>query len=526
MKKILVFLAASLLFSSVSVFAAGELIITPISNIVVSKPKIDKRPVLMREFFTEFCNHVGYGVPTVAGQIPLRIPSVEKTDALYSALQKCVYLGFIANSSVHYQWDSPITPRFVNIFVSKYLKIDPDVNEDDDVIIREDLKYLINSLPNYKMLMALGEISSRGANGAYRSPMIRAQWFTILSQIYQLLQSDYRDGAKVTDDVLIEGAIKGVVDAVNDVNTQYFPPTEAQQFNDQLNGNFEWIGWYLDMIRPGELIITSVLKDSPAQRAWLQANDRIVKVDDYVVLESDSLQAIVAKIKWPAGSVVKLTISRNGSQQVISVTRAKIEISLIDYSMSRGIPIISIHTFGWGVADSWNSLIEQHEATIKQSGKLIIDLRNNPGGSLQDVAQMLGDFVPKWEPVVFTTSRYYDEAITSEWRDRIDFSKIKIVILINGSSASASEIMAGTIKDYLPNNTVLIWERSFGKGSVQYLQSLADNSSFKLTIAHWYTGKSRNAIDGIGIAPDVNIVLDLDQLKQWYDNQLEAALRQ
>lgn len=127
--------------------------------------------------------------------------------------------------------------------------------------------------------------------------MIRAQGFTILAQIYQLLQSDYRDGAKVTDDILLEGAIKGLVDAVEDVNTQYFPPTEAQQFNDQLNGNFEGIGAYLDMIRPGELIVTSVIKDSPAQKAGLQANDRIIKVDDYEVKESDSLQALVVRIK-------------------------------------------------------------------------------------------------------------------------------------------------------------------------------------------------------------------------------------
>lgn len=165
MKRFLAFVAATILFSSpLSVFAAGEIVVIPITNVVVSKPKIDTRPVLMKEFFTTFCNQVGYGVPTVAKQIPLRIPGIDTTDALYDALQKCVYLGFISNSSISYQWNAPITPRFVNIFVSKYLKINLDLNEDEEVIIREDLKHIIKSLPNYKMLMALGEVSSRGAN--------------------------------------------------------------------------------------------------------------------------------------------------------------------------------------------------------------------------------------------------------------------------------------------------------------------------------------------------------------------------
>lgn len=151
MKKIITLISTAVLFSATT-FAAGEM--------TMSEPKEDKRPVSMREFFTEFCEEVGYGVPEVSLQIDLRIPGVERQDVLYSALQKCVYLGFIPNSRVNYRWDATITPKFINIFVSKYLHIDPDVNEDENVVTRTQLRNMMRSIPNYKMLMSLGEVSS------------------------------------------------------------------------------------------------------------------------------------------------------------------------------------------------------------------------------------------------------------------------------------------------------------------------------------------------------------------------------
>ena len=211
-----------------------EITVTPIIQ-----KKIDPRPVMMKEFFTQFCNEVGYGIPEVFRQIPLRIPGVNRDDTLYGALQKCVYLGFLPNSSVSYKWTQPVTTRFVNVFVSKHLKIDPEVNEDEQYLNRVDFIELIDALPNYKMLMAIGDAASRGLNGNYVSPIIRAQGFDTLSQIYQMLKTDYRDGEKVGDTKLIDGAIKGMSESVGDIHTQYFPPTEAQEFNDQLNGSFE-----------------------------------------------------------------------------------------------------------------------------------------------------------------------------------------------------------------------------------------------------------------------------------------------
>ena len=303
---------------------------------VVAAPQQKELPyVPMREFFTKFCNTVGYGIPDVYKQIPLKLLSVKRAEPLYPALQKCVYLGFLSNGPIRYQWDRPVGTKFVNLFLSKAMKMNPDFNEDNIDLTREDYKRLIGALPNYQMLISLAEESMRGANSNYFSSLIRAAGFDNLSSIYRSMKSDYRSGSAVEDDVLVRGAIKGMTDAVGDMYTVYFPPAEAQQFNEQLQGSFEGIGAYLDMVKPGEIVVTSVLKNTPAQSAGVMANDRIVKVGSYTITEKDTLESIIGKIKGPAGTKVELTVKRDGGQQVLTITRAKITLSLLDYEVKQ-----------------------------------------------------------------------------------------------------------------------------------------------------------------------------------------------
>ena len=483
-----------------------------------------KWPVTMKEFFTEYCTTIGKGIPEAYKQIPLKTMGVKRTDPLYNALQKCVYLGFIPNSALKYQWSATVTTRFVNNFMYKTLKLDPDIKEDELHLTRETFARLIEVLPNYETLINIGDKTAWWTDPRYYSQLINAQWFDMISQIYETLKNEYRTGDSIGDDVLIGGAIKWMVNAVGDRHTTFFPPAEAEGFNDQLNGSFEWIGAYLDMPTPGEVIITSLIKDSPSQKAWLMTNDRIIKVNGYTVTENDTLDTVISRIKWPAGSVVTLTITRQVNTMEVKVTRGTITISMLDYTVKSGTPVISINIFGRGVANTWKETLAAHKGEIQNADKIIIDLRDNPGGSLQDVADILSDFVPKDQPVVVTKMRAEEHTIVSAWRNTIDFSKKKILLLINEWTASAAEIMAGTIKDYFPN-AVIIGETSFGKGSVQYLYPLQDGSSFKLTVAHWYTGKTKKAIEWIGIVPDLFVSLDMNLLKNGYDTQLEAAVR-
>jgi len=155
------------------------------------------------------------------------------------------------------------------------------------------------------------------------------------------------------------------------------------------------------------------------------------------------------------------------------------------------------------------------------NSKVVIDLRNNPGGSLDEVAAMLNYFVPRDQSVVHIKYKNTVSEMLSTGENLVNFSQKKIVILINGGSASASEIMTATIKDYLPNNTRIVGEKSYGKGSVQSLDTYTDGSSFKYTIAKWFSGKTQTGIDGTGIKPDIELKLDEEQWKNNKDNQLD-----
>ena len=217
-----------------------DIIISPTITVTADVvKKQDMRPVSLKEFFTQYCTTVGYGIPQVYGQIQLRIPGVERNDKLYSALQKCAYLGFIPNSTITYKWNNSVAPKFINILVSKNLKLDPHLNEDKQTITRTDLARLLGMIPNYQMLMNLGDISQWGRNTSYNSPLIKADGFSTLSQIYQTFKSEFWSGDEVGDTVLMQGAMKGMADSVGDIHTEYFAPVEATQFNDQLNGSFE-----------------------------------------------------------------------------------------------------------------------------------------------------------------------------------------------------------------------------------------------------------------------------------------------
>jgi len=313
-----------------------------------------------------------------------------------------------------------------------------------------------------------------------------------------------------------------MAEAGKDKHTAYFPPSESKDFQDALGGEFEGIGAYVDMLKPGELRIVAPLPGTPAEKAGLKGGDLITKINDTAITEAVTLTQAVNTIKGAIGTTVKLHVKRGTADLDFSIIRAKITLNYVEYKkLANNDQYIKITTFGAGSKDAF---VQALTAISKDttSGKIIIDLRNDPGGSLDEVAGMLGYFVPKDQSVAHVKYKNTATEILSDGKSLIDFSHRKLIILINEGSASASEIMAGTIKDYLPN-TRLIGVKSYGKGSVQSLDSYTDGSSLKYTIAKWFTGKSQTGIDGAGIKPDIEIQFDEAQWKNGVDNQLEYA---
>lgn len=200
--------------------------------------------------------------------------------------------------------------------------------------------------------------------------------------------------------------------------------------------------------------------------------------------------------------------------------RDNIHIDLVTYQkIDSNTSYIQISSFGEGVANAFSGAVDKMRND--QASKLILDLRNNPGGDLGEVSSILDFFVPIGESKLLVRTLESSEAYLSTGKDGFMKDK-KMVILINSGTASASEIMAGTIKDYFPNMKTL-GEKSYGKGSVQAFLSYTDGSSVKFTTAKWLTGKSLTSIDHIGIMPNVEIKFDVEQFRNGIDNQLEAA---
>lgn len=472
--------------------------------------------------FILYFNEIWEWIPDSYKYIDLKFLNVPKDSTIYDALQKWVYLDLIKNLKIDLNLDSTATEWLLYRLVKK--------NFDAELIYEANkplkLGYFIqvmNELKNlWKEEMDMSNIDNSWSEQYNWIEIENADNFNILNDVYSKIKNDHYDSDKFKSEDLLRWAMKWIAEATWDKYTTYFPPAEAKSFNDELSWEFEWIGAQVDMDKPWNIIIVAPLSDSPAERAWLKAQDRIIKIDSYEVTEKTTLDDAINRIKWQAWTEVRLTIIRDWQEQDIFIKREKISIKYTQYKMlDNGDNYIKISIFGaWTYSWFKDAVLKVKENPYH---KTIIDLRSNPGGSLDEVANILNFFVPEWESSVNIKYKDHDMDINSLWSDIFTFENKKVVILIDKWSASASEIMAGTIKDYFWNNCEIIWENSYWKWSVQNLEQYIDWSSIKYTIAKWFTWKSKNWIDWIWIKPDIEIKLNEDSYRKWTDNQLDYA---
>ena len=317
------------------------------------------------------------------------------------------------------------------------------------------------------------------------------------------------------------GAIQGLTESYGDPYTVFFPPEESKAFTEDISGNFEGVGMEIG-IRDGGLVIVAPLKDTPAERAGLQSGDKILRIDEKPT-NGLSVEAAVKLIRGPRGTSVRLTILRDGEEsRVISVTREVIRIpSLATSSRSDGIFTISLYNFS---AISHQLFREALREFIESgSTKLLLDLRGNPGGFLESSVDMASWFLPLGKPVVIEDfgSTAEDEVYRSKGYDIFKNRRLKMAILINEGSASASEILAGALREHGVGK--LIGQKSFGKGSVQELVDLGQGASLKITIAKWLTPNGISISEG-GLTPDIEVKRTLEDVKAGKDPQMDAAV--
>ena len=345
--------------------------------------------------------------------------------------------------------------------------------------------------------------------------------FSLFWNVWDLLKNKYVDAEKLDAKTLYYGAIKGMLQATGDPYTTFFTAEENKQFNEDITGNFEGIGAELG-VKNGVLTIIAPLQGTPSEKAGLRSGDKIIKINGKNASDM-SIEEAVDSIRGPKGSSVMLTIFREGSQdtQDITVQREVINVKSVTIDWKENnIAYIKIMRFGDDTIKGFSSAISEVKAR-KASG-LIIDLRNNPGGYLDASINVASKLLPDNKIVVIEESE--DKSQKKMYTRGGDVaSGIETVVLINEGSASASEILAGALKDNRDNVT-LIGEKSFGKGSVQELIELPQGTAAKITVARWLTPDGVQ-INEQGISPDQEIDLTLDDYNNNRDPQLDATMQ-
>jgi len=343
--------------------------------------------------------------------------------------------------------------------------------------------------------------------------------FSVFWTAWDLLHSKYVDKSKLDTQNLVFGAIDGMVKAVGDPYTVFFRPKESKEFNEQISGSFSGIGIEIGL-KDDVLTVIAPIKNTPAARAGLLAGDKILKIDDKKT-EGMKLDEAVSLIRGPKGTSVKLTILREKEKETkeVTIVRDIIKIPAVEWKLlGEDVAYIEIFTFNKNVDSEFEKAAR--EIAESKAKRIILDLRDNPGGLLDSAINIAGYFLDADKVVAI--ERFGDGREEQfETQPNARLKNYPVVVLINKGSASASEILAGALKDN--RGVLIIGETSFGKGSVQEMADLPQKTSLKITVAKWLT-PSGKSIDENGIKPDVEAKMTENDIKEGKDPQLDKAL--
>lgn len=323
-----------------------------------------------------------------------------------------------------------------------------------------------------------------------------------------------------SDQEKVYGAIAGLAASLHDPYTVFFPPVEKKEFEEQVSGQFEGVGMEVGM-KDGIVTVVAPLKGNPAERAGMKTADKILKIDD-TVTAGMAVDEAVRRIRGKKGTTVRLTVYREGIKDPfeVSIVRDTISVPTVEGTLRDDkVFVIRIHNFSGVVLDQFREALR--DFVVSGSTKLVIDLRSNPGGYLEAAVEMASWFLPQGALVVSEDrgGKGTAETFRSKGYDAFGDS-IKTVVLVDGGSASASEILAGALRDH--GRATLIGTRTFGKGSVQELVPITSDTALKLTIARWLTPNGLS-ISGNGITPDYEVALTKEDIDKRFDAQMEAA---
>lgn len=407
------------------------------------------------------------------------------------------------------------------------------------IIISASTGYIIGtnsinlSWKNYKPIVS---IKSRNPPSTQQLDM------RLFYEVFDRVNQDYYDKTKIDATKLLYGAINGLLLSLGDPYTSFFPPKESAEFKQSLSGEFTGIGAELSLSPDNRIIVIAPLDDTPAQKAGVRSGDIILKVNDEETAGWTVPQA-VEKIRGPKGSTVELTIlhEKDKNPSVLKIIRDTIVIKSVtgwvkDITCTKekcreekdGEPIayIRLSQFGDKTNDEWISTINSinTEMNVKKVRGIILDVRNNPGGYLNDAVFIASEFLRGGVVVIQEDESKNQQALVVSRRGTL--LSEPLIVLVNKGSASASEIVAGALRDQ--KRAKLLGEKSFGKGTIQQAIDVDNGASLHISVAKWLT-PAGFWVNKVGIEPNIKVELDSTasaKLKDEFDNQLEAALRE
>ncbi|MDP3762704.1 MAG: S41 family peptidase [bacterium] len=336
---------------------------------------------------------------------------------------------------------------------------------------------------------------------------------------WRLVEEKYAAPDGIDRQKIVWGAIQGALKSLGDPYTVFFPPVEKKIFESEVRGDFEGVGMEI-AVKKGVLTVVAPLKGTPALRGGVKPGDKILKIDDKESADMSAEEA-VELIRGPKGSTVKLLIFSQDTDapREVSLVRDVIQIPVIDTEQKDGgVFVIKLHNFS--ERSPFEFRMALREFILSGSDKMIIDLRNNPGGYLEAAVDIASWFLDTGEVVVREKFKSGEERLyRSKGYD--PFKNLKLAVLVNQGSASASEILAGTLKDH--GKAAIIGERTFGKGSVQELVPVTPETSVKITIARWLTPNGQSFSE-VGLQPDVEIKNTKEDDEKGRDAVMEKAL--
>lgn len=338
-----------------------------------------------------------------------------------------------------------------------------------------------------------------------------------LEQIKDIIDDSYLKGDEIKESDLENFLLKGYVNGLKDPYSVYYNEEETKELYETTEGEYSGIGAVMSQnLETGMITMVNVYEDSPAEKAGFKNNDILYKVNGKDISTED-ISKVVNKIKGEEGTEVTITVLRDGKEYEATATREKLEAHTIEYEMKEDhIGYVRVTEFDMV---TYNQFVEAITDLKKQGMKgIIIDLRGNPGGNLSTVCQMLDYILPEGLIVYTEDKDGKREVMTSDEEHKLE---MPMTVLVDGRSASASEIFAGAIQDYQLGT--LVGTTTYGKGVVQQLFDLKDGTCLKLTIAEYFTPKGRN-IHEKGIKPDVEVEYQYDKNNADADNQLDKAI--